>query len=669
MAGRWDLALALLSSMGEARFRPDVVAYSAAIAACAAAETPRVGAEWTWALHLLGDMELERVAPNEVTLGAAISALGRCGEWQKALDLVGGLGRRRLAPNTIILNAAISACERGQQWETALNLLGVLRGGASRAGAAGPAADQISFCASIGACASARRWEMALALLREMRQGSAGAPPPGIQAFNAAIAACEAGGAWQHALQLLNDMRRDGLQPDDVGFRSAMSACHGTSALRWERSLDLLGELCQQGLRVAVLTCNFAATACARGLQWGLALGLLRTMRVLRLVPGVGTFAATASACDRGLQWARTLALLAEARKDGLEPGLVCFGAALSALEKGGRWHRALQLLHHLGSSSSLQPDLVSCNSAISACEKGGRWQWAIQLLLEELRLLDTEGDAISFNSALGACRAGGEWRAAVLCLVAMRCQRLGPDVVTASALLAALEEGDAGDSSALCGSAAEAPALLVGLSRRLQQVEALELLQSAGRLEASSVAAFRAAAYAPSLLPALRRLRLSLCDGKLQGQQHLPSNSLVARVSGGRRLHEPALEKYFSLGGPFTECAIADLGSTATLASWPLEARAWQALWRSGSPEVAAQEPAAAAIATWVGTQFAFFAVASCNSVAGCIGGALQALLRELAEAVHESLEANEAVATFHSNLQDLGLDAVAFAFLMHAP
>ena len=69
-----------------------------------------------------------------------------------------------------------------------------------------------------------------------------------------------------------------------------------------------------------MITYNAAISACEKGQQWQLALGLLAEMALLKVDKDVITYNAAISACEKGHQWQLALGLLAEM-------ALLCGGA------------------------------------------------------------------------------------------------------------------------------------------------------------------------------------------------------------------------------------------------------------------------------------------------------------------------------------------------------
>eukprot|EP00439_Symbiodinium_sp_Y106_P068239 s2092_g11.t1 len=146
----WELSMQLLQEMDQAKFEPDVVAFSSVVGCCAEDSSAD---SWLAALAILQSLGAQRLSPNEVTYSAAITALGRAQQWQRALETLAVATAARAAP-VAVWNAAIDACERGGEWEQALQLLGELE-----VNSGAPTADLISFCSATGACAAAAEWQ------------------------------------------------------------------------------------------------------------------------------------------------------------------------------------------------------------------------------------------------------------------------------------------------------------------------------------------------------------------------------------------------------------------------------------------------------------------------------------------------------------------------------
>ena len=134
-AGRWPLALQLLSELRDAGVAPTVYTASNGIAAC------EQGGRWELALQLLGELQsaTPRVEPNVVVYNAALAALAKGAQSERALQLLDEMkaAAPRLEPNARTYSAAITACSRAGDWEAALDLWRELEGAVWRWGLVG----------------------------------------------------------------------------------------------------------------------------------------------------------------------------------------------------------------------------------------------------------------------------------------------------------------------------------------------------------------------------------------------------------------------------------------------------------------------------------------------------------------------------------------------------
>eukprot|EP00913_Durusdinium_trenchii_P016179 g15204.t1 len=123
-------------------------------------------------------------------------------------------------PDVISFNSAITACERALQWQAALQLLEAM-------GEAALQPNRTSFNAVISACET--RWPWALALLAEMGE-------PDVVSFSALASAYEKASQWARALLVLEDARLQAVEPNEITYYSAVSAC--LHSLQWQEAFS-----------------------------------------------------------------------------------------------------------------------------------------------------------------------------------------------------------------------------------------------------------------------------------------------------------------------------------------------------------------------------------------------------------------------------------------------
>ncbi|CAE8681598.1 unnamed protein product [Polarella glacialis] len=220
---------------------------------------------------------------------------------------------------------------------------------------------------------------------------------------------------------------------------------------RWQAALEKVQEARTQGLRLSIIRCNAALTACARAHgPWTSALAVLQSLGSegdSLPAPDLITLGAAIHACGLGGNWRTALALLGEMMAERrLRPDVVIFNEAISSCERGGQWQLALDLgcerlsqfgLPHLGG-----PDLVTCGSLCTACARGSLWQESLWLLAQlkisgaAARQLKRKqgppgGDKEQQRSlqlstqlcgaVISACAEARRWRWAQACFAALR--------------------------------------------------------------------------------------------------------------------------------------------------------------------------------------------------------------------------------------------------------
>ena len=187
-AGKWQHALWLLLSAPKhsAGVLPNIVAYSAAMAAC-----ERVSL-WETVLGLLLEMRQKNLAAGPHAYSSAVLGCGSVFAWQRSLLLYAELVQESTAgANVVALNATLTALERAARWPLALHLL-------DRNTV--PQLDGISYSTVIAACCKKRHWQMALNLLTTAINSQV-MPSPG--AFSCLARALGHGRAWQTAIDLI----------------------------------------------------------------------------------------------------------------------------------------------------------------------------------------------------------------------------------------------------------------------------------------------------------------------------------------------------------------------------------------------------------------------------------------------------------------------------------
>eukprot|EP00930_Biecheleria_cincta_P024672 TRINITY_DN17642_c1_g1_i1.p1 TRINITY_DN17642_c1_g1~~TRINITY_DN17642_c1_g1_i1.p1 ORF type:complete len:682 (-),score=98.82 TRINITY_DN17642_c1_g1_i1:63-2108(-) len=395
-ANHWQEGLYLLADrMPSIHLIPDVVAWNASIAACAA------GAHWAGALHLWSQRRKDDPECN--AFSATLDACGKASHWRLALALFTSDPSRS---NLAALAVVVRACARGEQWSLALQALAQGEG-ASPAFWDKPGEGIAKLLeALLGALARASRWEQACALLLESN-----ACVHGRISLNATLSACAEAARWEKALCLL------------------------------QQSPSLLR------LHPDTVHANCGLHALARAARWDHALQLLTDMNTLiHVQPDVASFSIAMTACEKGGRSGHALQLFAQLRESGLQSDAVGLGACVSASEKAARWATALHLLAFAQSAG--HADSVSRNAAISACEKGARWELALNILarMHEEALIP---GPVGHGALLGALSRTARWAEAMRHLVDTR-DGHALDAVCLTSALNAFEQAGLANHTAL---------------------------------------------------------------------------------------------------------------------------------------------------------------------------------------------------------------------------
>ena len=82
---------------------------------------------------------------------------------------------------------------------------------------------------------------------------------PNIISCSASISACEKGAKWERTVELLGQMREFVLKPDMFSDSAAMSACRKRD--KWDRTFELLKKMRERGLKPDVISCSAALLA------------------------------------------------------------------------------------------------------------------------------------------------------------------------------------------------------------------------------------------------------------------------------------------------------------------------------------------------------------------------------------------------------------------------
>jgi pentatricopeptide repeat protein len=106
---------------------------------------------------------------------------------------------------------------------------------------------------------------------------------PNVISYNAAIDACGKGGQWQKAIELLHEMPQQGLVANLISYSSAVDACSDLG--QWQQALELLHKMQHQGIKPDITVYNRLINACQKGGNWQLAVDVLQELQAAGLKP------------------------------------------------------------------------------------------------------------------------------------------------------------------------------------------------------------------------------------------------------------------------------------------------------------------------------------------------------------------------------------------------
>ncbi|CAE8589705.1 unnamed protein product [Polarella glacialis] len=290
------------------------------------------------------------------------------------------------------------------------------------------------------------------------------------------------------ATYVLTAMMAKSVEANVFHYNAAISACE--KGRQWQLAVGLLGSMPDMRVIPDEVSYNAAISACEKGGQWQLAMTLLNLMPEARVVPNKITFSAAITACSKDGQWRLALNLLSLMPEARVVPDEFTYSAAISACEKGGQWQLALNLLS-LMPEASVVLDQITYSAAISACGKGGQWRLALNLLssMPEAKVVP---DKINYNAAISACEKGGQWQLALNLLSLMPEATLAPNEIAYSAAISAGEKGGQWQlalhllsvmTKELRPDVIHYTAVMTACRRGGQWLRALELFNSMGRL------------------------------------------------------------------------------------------------------------------------------------------------------------------------------------------
>ncbi|CAL1163828.1 unnamed protein product [Cladocopium goreaui] len=383
-AAAWRRSQLLLGSV-----QPDLILYTTAINAC------EQHMQWPSAVTLLQACR-DTLGIEDITATSVVAtALGMDGQWQHAMHLFQGSGAS--LGDLTAQNIQLSACEKGKEWRTAMSAFHSFR--LRRL----TVTDRISSNALLSACGVREKWRQALNIFQSVMSS---------------------------------------VQRSIVSYSALLNAFETAST--WKKSQDVFVSLHQNHMKMNLICCNIAMSACERGDQWKAALLHLDSLDKAQLEGNViteGSVLASGFEHRNGMAFSHAmfrnhaaealemggmvlLEFLLRVLKQCSEPATAStrITSTNSALRRRFRFrHGSLRCLRLRGkapgqggarpalSTLRSRPDVVEQNSIISAQGRWSRWEDALQSFTQR-----RDATVVTYNALQSAARRGNQWTRAL---------------------------------------------------------------------------------------------------------------------------------------------------------------------------------------------------------------------------------------------------------------
>ncbi|OLP85244.1 Protein URA2 [Symbiodinium microadriaticum] len=316
----------------------------------------------------------------------------RAGKWQSASWLLGDILKQQgLERDAAACSLGVKACARGGHWAMAVKVLHHTRCLLPEA------FDDIFYSSVVDSCGKGFVWDHALGVLGNAKHYSL---QSNVIASNSAIATCSRMTLWQRSMSVWQEIRGSGLQLLDTSFVAVLSA---SAAPLWQKALQWLELVGQEGVRWQTTITNCAIASCSVASAWKLCMSLL-----LRHVDIFGWTAAISSNSCSGA-WEKAVDMLFAIGCSCLQPTYVTFNALTGASAEGDSlgalpWFLSLTVLR------ACRADAKICSSLISSVTTGTSWRQASSIL-DEVQSSRVEDDVVLQSTAVASLAAGLQWQ------------------------------------------------------------------------------------------------------------------------------------------------------------------------------------------------------------------------------------------------------------------
>ena len=416
----WRDALHLWYQSRKAQLEAGAITCNAAMAAC------QKGAAWTSAILALSSMHEAKIRPDTISLNTCLGA-GRQGRWRNAVALLHFAQRTALRLDSFSLTGLLGACKG--QWRFASSLLGTvsLQSGvkptvevrnahltahrqnwASSLHFVFQASDDISFRILAGSLVQSKKWQACVTLLQLLRSCRTNAHT---LPYTSSITACGREMVWRRAVCM---MWRSS-EIDLASCSAAVTACERASC--WQQALELSGRLHRLGRQTDVVLWNARLSSWVKASEWTAALRAFGQTHKMTLKPDMASFGSTMEATSVTHRWTELLALFTCLRDTRRRIDAAACSTVLRGLNRDN-WKAAVMVVE-AAVCSTLRPDIGNLASLVNALPSRG-WQRGVHMISERPERLtpsqSQSASCLSLSAALFQSLTGRrEWRRALV--------------------------------------------------------------------------------------------------------------------------------------------------------------------------------------------------------------------------------------------------------------
>lgn len=198
--------------------------------------------------------------------------MAKSGRWSEAVELLEQARNDGLEPNKYCFTAAVSSCAKGRNGKLALSLLEEMR-------ASGLRPDHVTYGSAVNAMAKTGQWVSGRCVAEHA--------DPSMKASNShAVSIAKPAVAYPSGQDVTRRTASGPtLETSSQHLHPRYCCCVPACLGQWQRALNLLHQMAEEGLQPNVVCYGAAVDACAKGGQWERAVALLEEMRAAGVEP------------------------------------------------------------------------------------------------------------------------------------------------------------------------------------------------------------------------------------------------------------------------------------------------------------------------------------------------------------------------------------------------